>query len=111
MKQLGLKSVIKVNKYKSFKGDVGKAAESILKRDFKATNPNKKWADDVTDFNVKMSILYPPSIIDIFKKEIISYNYPLLQTFDMLNKAFKRRKKDNATNNRNYTSFESRIAI
>ncbi|MHC5202399.1 IS3 family transposase, partial [Myroides sp. LJL119] len=102
MKQLGHKSVIRVKKYKSFKGDVGKAAENILKRDFKATRPHQKWATDVTEFNFKGSKLYLSPIIDLFNGEIISYNLSTSpnykQTLDMLSKAFKRRRKDKATN-------------
>ncbi|MHC5309689.1 IS3 family transposase, partial [Myroides sp. LJL116] len=102
MKQLGHKSVIRVKKYKSFKGDVGKAADNILKRDFNATKPHQKWATDVTEFNVKGNKLYLSPIIDLFNGEIISYNLSTSpnyhQILNMLNKAFKRRRKDKATN-------------
>ena len=101
MKELGLKSVIRIKKYKSFKGNVGKAAENILERDFKATQPHQKWATDVTEFNVRGNKLYLSPIIDLFNGEIISYNLSnspnYKQTLDMLDKAFKRRKKDNKT--------------
>lgn len=101
MKKSGLKSVIRVKKYRSFKGDVGKAVENILQRNFKATEPHQKWATDVTEFNVKGNKLYLSPIIDLFNGEIISYNLStspnFKQTLEMLNKAFRRRKKDKAT--------------
>lgn len=43
MKVLGLKSLIRVKKYKSYKGEYGKIAPNILQRDFKAAQPNQKW--------------------------------------------------------------------
>ena len=73
MKLLGLKSVIRVKKYKSYKGEHGKIAPNILERNFKATAPNQKWATDVTEFNVSGDKLYLSPIIDLFNQEIISY--------------------------------------
>lgn len=52
MKILGLKSIIRVKKYRSYRGEEGKTAPNILQRNFKADQPNKKWATDVTEFNV-----------------------------------------------------------
>lgn len=60
MRLLGLKSVIRVKKYKSYKGEQGKIAPNILERNFKATVPNQKWATDITEFNVsgkKLSVM------------------------------------------------------
>ncbi|MDM1379150.1 IS3 family transposase, partial [Myroides marinus] len=98
MKKSNLKSIIRVKKYRSFRGDVGKTAENILQRNFKATEPDQKWATDVTEFNVKGNKLYLSPIIDLFNGEIISYNLSTSpnykQTSDMLDKAFKKRKKE-----------------
>ena len=38
---LGLKSRIRIKKYKSYKGQQGKIAPNILQRNFKAAQPNK----------------------------------------------------------------------
>ena len=42
MKQLGLQCFVKIKKYKSYKGEVGKICDNILKRNFKAGKPNQK---------------------------------------------------------------------
>jgi transposase InsO family protein len=52
MKTLGLKSVVRIKKYRSYKGEAGKIAPNILKRDFVADKPNSKWATDITEFSV-----------------------------------------------------------
>ena len=96
MKSLGLKSIIRVKKYKSYRGEQGKIAPNILKRNFKADQPNTKWATDVTEFNVSGNKLYLSPIIDLFNGEIISYNLSerpvFAQITDMLKKGLKKIK-------------------
>ncbi len=94
MKLLGLKSLIRVKKYKSYKGEQGKIAPNILERNFKAAAPNQKWATDVTEFNVSGNKLYLSPIIDLFNQEIVSYELTERPVFNqvvmMLKKAFKK---------------------
>ena len=94
MKLLGLKSIIRVKKYKSYKGEQGKIAPNVLDRNFKATAPNQKWATDITEFNVSGKKLYLSPIIDLFNQEIISYELTERPIFNqvvmMLKKAFKK---------------------
>ncbi len=90
MKVLGLKSLIRVKKYKSYKGEHGKIAPNILQRDFKATQPNEKWATDITEFNVKGKKLYLSPIIDLFNGEIISYELSDRPNFEQVVKMIKK---------------------
>ena len=94
MNLLGLKSIIRVKKYKSYKGENGKIAPNILERNFKAKAPNQKWATDITEFNVSGNKLYLSPIIDLFNQEIISYELTERPVFNqvvmMLKKAFKK---------------------
>ena len=94
MNLLGLKSVIRIKKYNSYKGEQGKIAPNILERNFKATAPNQKWATDITEFNVSGKKLYLSPIIDLFNQEIISYELTERPVFNqvamMLKKAFKK---------------------
>lgn len=97
MRSLRLKSVIRVKKYTSYKGEHGKIAPNILNRAFKARQPNEKWATDVTEFNVSGNKLYLSPVIDLYNQEIISYelshrpNFQMVMT--MLGKAFKKAGK------------------
>ena len=93
MKILGLKSIVRPKRrYSSYKGEIGKIADNLLKRNFKAEKPNQKWATDVTEFKVCDEKLYFSPIIDLFNGEIVSYNLSKRPTFaqvmDMLKKAF-----------------------
>ena len=73
MQELGIQSLIRTKKYKSYKGELGKVAPNLLNRDFKATLPDQKWATDITEFKVSDKRLYLSPIIDLFNGEIISY--------------------------------------
>ena len=93
MNILGIKSIQRPKRrYNSYQGNIGKIANNLLKRDFKADKPNQKWVTDVTEFKVHDRKLYLSQIIDLFNGEIISYNLSKHPTFqqitDMLEKAF-----------------------
>ncbi|MDU5989503.1 MAG: IS3 family transposase [Anaerococcus vaginalis] len=40
-------------KYSSYKGQIGKVADNIVKRQFTATKPNQLWLTDVKEFRIK----------------------------------------------------------
>ena len=96
MKILGLRSIVRPKKqrYSSYQGTIGKVADNLLERDFKADAPNQKWATDVTEFKIHDEKLYLSPIIDLFNGEVISFNlsrHPnFKQVVDMLEKAFEK---------------------
>lgn len=94
MKVMGLKSVIRAKKYRSYRGQFGRVADNILQRNFKADGPFEKWATDITEFKVGTQKVYLSPVIDLFNGEIMSYELSgspnFRQVTDMLKKAFKR---------------------
>lgn len=94
MKALYLKCLVRMKKYRSYKGEIGKIAPNIIQRDFKTDAPNKKWTTDITEFALFGRKLYLSPVLDMYNGEIISYNIserPVLgQVMDMLNKAFEK---------------------
>ena len=58
MQELGLKCIVRMKKYRSYKGTVGKIAPNILDRNFKQTKPNEKWVTDITEFKLFGEKLY-----------------------------------------------------
>ena len=92
MKILHLKCMVRIKKYRSYKGEVGKIAPNILKRDFSTTAPNQKWTTDITEFALFGAKLYLSPILDMYNGEIISYEIsdkPVLgQVLRMLDNAF-----------------------
>ena len=97
MQELGISSLIRVKKYKSFKGVHGKIAANLLKQNFKADRPNLKWVTDVTEFKVKDKKLYLSPIIDLFNGEVLSFTVSekpnFKQVMDMINKCGKQEKQ------------------
>ncbi|WP_420865952.1 IS3 family transposase [Bacillus coahuilensis] len=93
MKELGLKSLVRIKKYRSYKGKVGKIAPNILERNFKAEKPNEKWVTDITEFKLFGEKLYLSPILDLYNGEIITTigsrpTYSLVS--DMLEKSLER---------------------
>lgn len=86
---LGLKSLVRPKKYRSFKGDVGQAAPNELQRQFKAEAANQKWVTDVTEFNVAGEKLYLSPILDLYNGEIIAFETNKRPVFDMVSSMLK----------------------
>lgn len=99
MKELGLQCFVRIKKYKSYKGDVGKIVDNILNREFEVDKPNEKWVTDVTEFKLFGTKIYLSPIIDLFNGEVVSYNIsdrPVFnQVIDMLDKAFEKIDENN----------------
>ena len=93
MKQLGIQCQVRMKKYRSYRGEIGKIAPNLLERDFYADKPNLKWVTDVTEFNLFGQKLYLSPILDLCSKNIVSYTIserPVLSMVtDMLDKAFE----------------------
>lgn len=94
MGTLGLRSLIRRKKYRSYKGETGSIAPNLLQRNFASNQPGLKWATDVTEFKVRDKKLYLSPIIELFNGEIISYSLSespnFKQVTDMLRGAFKK---------------------
>ena len=73
MKELGLSSKVRIRRYSSYRGEVGKTAPNILNRNFQAEAPNQKWATDITEFSLFGEKVYLSSVLDLFNGEIISF--------------------------------------
>lgn len=93
MRVCGIKCLVRLKKYRSYKGEVGRVASNLLKRNFKANRPNEKWVTDLTEFSLFGRKLYLSPILDLYNREIISYNISerptSRHTMDMLESAIK----------------------
>jgi transposase InsO family protein len=93
MKELGLVCRVRMKKYRSYKGEVGKIAPNLINRNFVAEKPNQKWVTDVTEFSLFGQKLYLSPILDLHSGYLISYTIskrPVLSMVtSMLDKAFE----------------------
>ena len=93
MKELGLVCRVRIKKYRSYKGEVGKIAPNLLNRDFRAQKPNQKWVTDVTEFSLYGQKLDLSPILDLHNGYLVSYTIserPVLNMVTtMLEKAYE----------------------
>ncbi|OLS33933.1 transposase, partial [Alkalihalophilus pseudofirmus] len=75
---------VRMKKYKSYKGEVGKAAPNILNRNFRAEKPNQKWVTDITEFKLFGQKLYLSPLFDLFNGELITYTLQSRPTYDLV---------------------------
>lgn len=73
MQSLGLKSLIRAKKYRSYRGPSHVSVPNVLRRQFQAARPNEKWVTDVTEFNVGGDKLYLSPVMDLYNGEIVAY--------------------------------------
>lgn len=85
MEEMELKALIRVKKYRSWKGDVGKVAPNLLQRNFDAEKANEKWVTDVTEFAVDGKKLYLSPVLDLYNREIIAYSMSERPRMQMIN--------------------------
>lgn len=93
MKEMGLAARIRrKRKYSSYKGEVGKKADNLIKRQFEASKPYEKCYTDVTEFTLAEGKLYLSPVLDGFNSEIIDFTLSrspdLKQVQTMLEKVF-----------------------
>jgi putative transposase len=89
MVEMGLKSLVRIKKYSSYKGDVGSTAPNLLLRNFDASGINEKWATDVTEFKVAGSKLFLSPIMDLCTGEIVAFETDTRPSFSMVVKMLK----------------------
>ncbi|ESQ84596.1 integrase [Asticcacaulis sp. AC460] len=98
MGQMGLKSLVRAKKYKSYKGAIGRTVPDLLQRQFDAPGINQKWVTDVTEFKVAGEKLYLSPVMDLYNREIIAFEtarHPVFKLVgNMLDMALKKLGKD-----------------
>ncbi len=90
MGKLGLKSLVRPKKYRSYKGEVGHAAPNVLKRQFEAKCANQKWVTDVTEFKVAGEKLYLSPVMDLYNGEIIAFETSKRPEFTLVGAMLKK---------------------
>ena len=80
------------------RGEVGKVADNLLKRDFTASKPFEKLATDVIEFKICDDKVYLSPVMDLYNREIVSYSISLSpnlwQIREMLDGLFKKLPAD-----------------
>ena len=91
MKELGLACRVRMKKYRSYKGEVGRIAPNLLDRNFAAERPNEKMVTDITEFHLFGQKLYLSILLDLYSRDIVSYTIsdrPVLKMVTSMRKHF-----------------------
>lgn len=89
MNAMGIKCEVRMKKYRSYKGNVGKIAPNVLQRDFTAENMNEKWVTDVTEFHLFGEKRYLSPVLDLCNGEIIAYSVMNRPVYKLVNDMLK----------------------
>jgi transposase InsO family protein len=94
MGHLKLKSLVRIKKYRAYRGQRGGILPNLLQRDFKANVPCKKWVTDISEFSLLGQKVYLSALLDLYNGEVISYSYDIRPNYAlvdvMLQKALPR---------------------
>lgn len=90
MQAMGLKSLIRPKKYRSYKGSGHVAVPNILQRQFQASVPEEKWVTDVTEFSVGGDKLYLSPVMDLYNGEIVAYETSRTPHFNLVGSMLKK---------------------
>ncbi len=89
MQELGLKSLIRVKKFRLASGEDDVSVPNILQRNFNASAPNEKWVTDITEFNVKGQKLYLSASMDVYNGEIVACHTSKRPVFELVIQTLK----------------------
>lgn len=86
MKESGLVVIQKKKrKYSSYKGEKLPSATNLIKRNFHASKPNRKWLTDITEFHIPAGKVYLSPVVDCFDGLIVSWTIGTSPNADMAN--------------------------
>ena len=78
--------MIRIKKYRSYRGQEGIIAPNLLNRDFGAARPFEKWVTDITEIHAFDKKVYVSPILDLFNGEVISCMVGLSPGYQLVNK-------------------------
>jgi putative transposase len=84
MKEEHLTCQVRMKKYHSYRGQLGRIAPNVLQRDFQADKPCQKWATDITEFQLFGRKLYLSPILDMYNGEIVEKGLSHVVIFSLL---------------------------
>jgi putative transposase len=83
---LEMNSLVKIKKYKSYKGEASRTAPNLLKRRFKAKRARQKLVTDVTEFKSGGRKLFLSPVMDLYNGEILGYEICTRPLYEMVDK-------------------------
>jgi len=90
MHELGIKvSKRMIRKYNSYKGEITPAVENLVMRNFHASDPNKLWLTDITEFHIPAGKVYLSPIIDCYDGMAVSWTIGTSPSSELTNQMLR----------------------
>ena len=74
-------------KCSSCKGEIGEAPENLVKRGFRADDPNRPWLTDITEFAIPAGKIYLSPVIDCFDGMCVAWSQSTSPNAELVNSA------------------------
>lgn len=84
MKEAGIACIVRMKKYRSYKGEIGNTAPDLLQRKFQSFRPYEKMTTDVSEFALFGTKLYLSPVLDLYNGEILHYTLYERPVLDMV---------------------------
>ena len=75
----------KTKKYSSYIGEISKAAENLINRNFHFDKPNQKMPTDITEFSIPAGKVYLSPIIDCFDGMVSAWKISTKPNAELVN--------------------------
>lgn len=75
----------KTKKYSSYMGEISKAAENLINRNFHSDKPNSKMLTDITEFSIPAGKVYLSPIIDCFDGMVSAWKISTSPNAELVN--------------------------
>ena len=75
----------KTKKYSSYIGEISKAAENLINRNFHSDKPNQKMLTDITEFSIPAGKVYLSPIIDCFDGMVTAWKISTNPNAELVN--------------------------
>ena len=60
-------------RYSSYRGEISRAPENLVGRDFRAATPNELWLTDVTELRIPAGKIYLSPVVDCYDGMVVSW--------------------------------------
>lgn len=93
MQELGLQVLRRARKFRSYRGPGHVAVPNLVRRNFSASEPNKRWVTDVTELAVGGEKCYLSPIMDLYNGEIVAFQIERRPTLSLVQKMVRKALK------------------
>ena len=90
MSEEGLTCRLRAKRYRSSVEMLNYTTPDLIKRNFKADRPNRKWVTDITEFKLFGKKMYLSVVLDLYCREVVGYELSKRSTYEMVDSSLQK---------------------